>query len=134
MKHALSHLNQMSDREIVAALLARDKAITEAFFYHKCYPLFKSYFDNYYTDCEDRTQYNSQEGRRTIEDTHDSAEDRTQSSDIEELYKEDSPRFHRNKVHAVRHSDGRCLRLFINTKHALHERSVENKSNHKDYE
>ena len=52
MKHALSHLNQMSDREIVAALLARDKAITEAFFYHKCYPLFKSYFDNYYTDCE----------------------------------------------------------------------------------
>lgn len=52
MKHALSHLNQMSDREIVAALLVRDKAITEAFFYHKCYPLFKSYFDNYYTDCE----------------------------------------------------------------------------------
>ena len=57
MKHALSHLNQMSDREIVAALLVRDKAITEAFFYHKCYPLFKSYFDNYYTDCESCTEF-----------------------------------------------------------------------------
>ena len=42
----------MTDREIVAALLARDRAITEAFFYRKCYPLFKSCFNKYYTDCE----------------------------------------------------------------------------------
>jgi RNA polymerase sigma factor (sigma-70 family) len=43
---------QMSDREIVAALLARDRGITEAYFYRKCYPLFKACFDSYYTDCE----------------------------------------------------------------------------------
>ena len=57
MNAVLLHINQMSDHEIVAALLARDKQITEAFFYHKCYPLFKSYFDNYYTDCESCTEF-----------------------------------------------------------------------------
>ena len=45
-------INSLSDREIVAALLARDRAVTEAFFYRKCYPLFKACFDKYYTDCE----------------------------------------------------------------------------------
>ena len=46
------NINSMSDREIVAALLARDRDITEAYFYRKCYPLFKACFDSYYTDCE----------------------------------------------------------------------------------
>lgn len=46
------NINSLSDREIVAALLARDRAVTEAFFYRKCYPLFKACFDKYYTDCE----------------------------------------------------------------------------------
>lgn len=42
----------MSDREIVAALLARDRDITEAYFYRKCYPLFNACFCKYETDCE----------------------------------------------------------------------------------
>lgn len=46
------NINSMTDHEIVAALLARDRAVTEAFFYRKCYPLFKACFDKYYTDCE----------------------------------------------------------------------------------
>lgn len=53
MPNAEKHnINSMTDREIVAALLARDRAVTEAFFYRKCYPLFKACFDKYYTDCE----------------------------------------------------------------------------------
>ena len=52
MPSAISDISSLSDREIVAALLARDRAITEAYFYRKCYPLFKSCFDKYYTDCE----------------------------------------------------------------------------------
>lgn len=47
----------MSDREIVAALIHRDYAVTEAFFYRKCYPLFKSCFDGYYTDCESAVEF-----------------------------------------------------------------------------
>ena len=46
------NIESMSDRDIVAALIARDRAVTEAFFYRKCYPLFKACFDKYYTDCE----------------------------------------------------------------------------------
>ena len=46
------YIDQMTDREIVAAILRRDRAITEAYFYRKCYPLFKACFDCYYTDCE----------------------------------------------------------------------------------
>lgn len=57
MNATLLQINQMSDHEIVAALLARDKQITEAFFYHKCYPLFKSCFDGYYTDCESCVEF-----------------------------------------------------------------------------
>jgi RNA polymerase sigma factor (sigma-70 family) len=47
----------MSDQEIVRAILSKDERITRMFFYHKCYPLFKSYFDNYYTDCESCTEF-----------------------------------------------------------------------------
>lgn len=50
-------LESMSDREIVAALLSRDKALTEAYFYRKCYPLFKACFDKYYTDCENCIEF-----------------------------------------------------------------------------
>lgn len=54
---ARSHISSLSDREIVAALLARDRAITEAYFYRKCYPLFKSCFDKYYTDCDNCLEF-----------------------------------------------------------------------------
>lgn len=47
-----SSINHLSDREIVAALLARDRVVTEAYFYRKCYPIFKNCFDKYYTDCD----------------------------------------------------------------------------------
>ena len=36
---------------IVNAILLRDQKITQQYLYIKCYPLFKSVFDNYYTDC-----------------------------------------------------------------------------------
>ena len=54
---ARSHISSLSDREIVAALLARDRAVTEAYFYRKCYPLFKSCFDKYYTDCDNCLEF-----------------------------------------------------------------------------
>lgn len=40
------------DLRIRDALLARDRKVTEEYFYKQCYPLFKSVFLNYYTDCE----------------------------------------------------------------------------------
>ena len=57
MNDMMSKINSMSDREIVAALLVRDRHITEAYFYRKCYPLFKACFDNYYTDCETSIEF-----------------------------------------------------------------------------
>lgn len=41
-----------SDRLIVSAILSRDQTVTQHFLYVKCYPLFKSVFDNYHTDCQ----------------------------------------------------------------------------------
>ena len=57
MHTADTHITSMSDQEIVRAILSKDERITRMFFYHKCYPLFKSYFDNYYTDCESCTEF-----------------------------------------------------------------------------
>lgn len=37
---------------IVNAILLRDQKVTQQYLYIKCYPLFKSVFDNYYTDCQ----------------------------------------------------------------------------------
>lgn len=39
------------DLEIASALIRRDEVVTRRYFYQQCYPLFKSFFDNYYTDC-----------------------------------------------------------------------------------
>ena len=39
------------DHAIVQALLRHDDRVTREFFYRKCYPLFKSVYDNYHTDC-----------------------------------------------------------------------------------
>lgn len=41
-----------NDVMIVDALLRRDPIVTQQFLYIKCYPLFKSIFDNYYTDSQ----------------------------------------------------------------------------------
>ena len=37
--------------QIAKALLDRDEQVTRKYFYQQCYPLFKSIYDNYYTDC-----------------------------------------------------------------------------------
>lgn len=39
------------DLQIAKALIKRDESITKRYFYQDCYPLFKSIYDNYYTDC-----------------------------------------------------------------------------------
>ena len=39
-----------NDFELVQALLKHDEVVTREFFYKKCYPLFKSVYDNYHTD------------------------------------------------------------------------------------
>lgn len=39
------------DLQIARALIQRDEDVTRQYFYQQCYPLFKSVFDHYYTDC-----------------------------------------------------------------------------------
>lgn len=39
------------DLQIAKSLIVRDETVTRKYFYQQCYPLFKSIFDNYYTDC-----------------------------------------------------------------------------------
>lgn len=39
------------DLQIAKSLIVRDDMVTRKYFYQQCYPLFKSIFDNYYTDC-----------------------------------------------------------------------------------
>ena len=40
------------DLLIAQSLLKRDGNVTRKYLYQQCYPLFKSIFDNYHTDCE----------------------------------------------------------------------------------
>lgn len=47
---AVKHI-YTEDLRIAKALINRDEKITRDFFYRESYPLFKSIFDNYYTDC-----------------------------------------------------------------------------------
>lgn len=39
------------DVQIAKALINRDEKVTRTYFYKQCYPLFKSIYDNYHTDC-----------------------------------------------------------------------------------
>ena len=39
------------DLKIAQALIRRDEELTRYYLYQKCYPLFKSIYDRYYTDC-----------------------------------------------------------------------------------
>ena len=50
--HTARPLPAVTDRDIVDALLRHDEVLTRDFFYRRCYPLFKSVFDNYCTDSE----------------------------------------------------------------------------------
>lgn len=40
-----------NDIEIAKALINRDNFVTKKYLYIQCYPLFKSIYDKYYTDC-----------------------------------------------------------------------------------
>lgn len=46
------YINSLSDQEIVQAILNKDARITRLYLYEKCYPLFKSCFEKFYTDCD----------------------------------------------------------------------------------
>ncbi len=45
------NIETLNDRQIVEAILRRDAAVTKEYLYRRCYPLFKSIQDRYYTDC-----------------------------------------------------------------------------------
>lgn len=40
------------DLKIANSLINRDERVTRRYYYEQCYPLFKSIYDNYYTDCK----------------------------------------------------------------------------------
>ena len=40
------------DLQIAQSLILHNEDVTRRYFYKQCYPLFKSVYDNYYTDCE----------------------------------------------------------------------------------
>lgn len=39
------------DLQLAKSLIKRDEVVTRRYYYGQCYPLFKSIYDNYYTDC-----------------------------------------------------------------------------------
>lgn len=45
------------DLRIAQALINRDETITRSYFYRHCYPLFKSVFNHYYTDCNNCKEF-----------------------------------------------------------------------------
>lgn len=46
------NIEHIDDHVVVNAILLRDTKVTQQYIYVKCYPLFKSIYDNYYTDCQ----------------------------------------------------------------------------------
>lgn len=47
----------LEDMRIANSLIRRDEKVTRQYFYRQCYPLFKSIYDNYYTDCIDCKEF-----------------------------------------------------------------------------
>lgn len=45
------------DLQIAKSLIQRDNIVTRKFFYQQCFPLFKSIYDNYHTDCIDYKEF-----------------------------------------------------------------------------
>lgn len=54
------HINALTDAQIVAAVLNRDKTVTYGFLYRKLFPLFKSVMNRYYTDCTSTEEFINQ--------------------------------------------------------------------------
>ena len=52
-----SNIDTASDQVIVEALLHRNQRVTQQYLYVKLYPLFKSVYDNYYTDCQSCVEF-----------------------------------------------------------------------------
>lgn len=46
-----SHIELLSDQEIVDAILKRDEDVTYEYLYEKCFPIFYSIWNQYETDC-----------------------------------------------------------------------------------
>lgn len=46
--------------EIARKLIQRDETVTREYFYRQCYPLFKSIYDHFYTDCESCVEFINQ--------------------------------------------------------------------------
>ena len=53
-------IQELSDQEIVEAILKRDKNVTVFILYQKYYPLFNAIFNKYYTDCENTIEFINQ--------------------------------------------------------------------------
>lgn len=49
-----------NDEEIVHHILHRDEEVTIRFLYRQCYPLFKSVYNKYYTDCDTCVEFINQ--------------------------------------------------------------------------
>ena len=56
----LNYIESLTDEEIVNLIIKRDAKITCAYFYEKCFPLFKSCYDKYYTDCKTCVEFINQ--------------------------------------------------------------------------
>lgn len=56
----LEYIESLTDEEIVRFIIQRDAIITRAYFYEKCFPLFKSCYDKYYTDCKNCVEFINQ--------------------------------------------------------------------------
>lgn len=48
----MTDIDMLDDRMVVDEILLRNSKVTQQYLYIKCYPLFKSIYDNYYTDCQ----------------------------------------------------------------------------------
>lgn len=46
-------IDELTDLQVAEAILKRSPSVTKHYLYKKCYPLFKSIYDRYYTDCSD---------------------------------------------------------------------------------
>lgn len=44
--------SEMTEKQVVSAILQRDATITREFLFRQCYPLFNNIYNKYYTDCE----------------------------------------------------------------------------------
>ena len=54
------YIESLTDKEIVEGILSLNERITKTFLYDKCYPMFKSRYDRYYTDCTNCIEFINQ--------------------------------------------------------------------------